>query len=42
MAQYIHQFRDCPDFRWDMGTISHEQTAMRHRQGRVLGSELIL
>nr|WP_231866577.1 hypothetical protein [Acetobacter malorum] len=25
-----------------MGTISHEQTAMRHRQGRVLGSELIL
>lgn len=37
MSLYIHQLPDWPRFRWDREALSAPLTAIRHRQGRLLG-----
>ncbi len=37
MAVYIHQRREWPDFQWNQEKLTSALTAVRHRQGRLLG-----
>ncbi|MBI4527472.1 MAG: Fic family protein [Deltaproteobacteria bacterium] len=37
MRRYIHELPDWPDFRWDQKKLAAALTALRHRQGRVVG-----
>jgi Fic family protein len=34
---YIHQLEGWPEFQWAADQISHKLTAIRHRQGRIIG-----
>ena len=36
-ARYIHQLKNWPDFRWDQDHLLPILTAVRHRQGRLIG-----
>lgn len=37
MSPYIHQLPDWPRFRWDREALSAPLSALRHRQGRLMG-----
>jgi Domain of unknown function (DUF4172) len=37
MATYIHQNPDWPSFTWNQAQLTELLTAVRHRQGRLLG-----
>ena len=37
MSRYIHERPDWPKFRWDQKALAAQLTAVRHRQGRLIG-----
>jgi Fic family protein len=37
MSKYIHLLKDWPDFKWENDKIIHLLSAVRHKQGRLLG-----
>jgi len=37
MANYIHELKDWPSFRWSKDRLAERLAAVRHRQGRLLG-----
>jgi Fic family protein len=37
MARYIHELADWPKFSWDEKGLGHRLSAVRHRQGRLIG-----
>ncbi len=37
MSRYIHEQPDWPDFRWDHEKLAGRLSALRHRQGRLIG-----
>lgn len=37
MPAYIHERSDWPQFRWDQGALANQLSAVRHRQGRLIG-----
>jgi Fic family protein len=37
MPTYIHELPDWPNFRWNEGLLVERLTALRHRQGRLVG-----
>ena len=37
MPTYIHERPDWPKFRWDRGELANQLSAVRHRQGRLIG-----
>ena len=37
MAKYIHDLPEWPKFRWDQTSLAGQLSAVRHRQGRLIG-----
>jgi Fic family protein len=37
MAQYIHNLKDWPEFRWDRERLADRLASVRHEQGRLIG-----
>lgn len=37
MTEYIHELRNWPKFEWDQRGLAKQLTAVRHRQGRLIG-----